>query len=152
MEDGQHRTVANRIKKFVDMPCSGQRTSFRFSVTDHGGNDEVWIVESCAASVGKHVSQLAAFMDRAWSFGRAVTANAAGKRKLFEDLVHATFVFALFRVDLGVSPLKICGAQHPRRAMPGPSHKNHVQIKFFDQSVQMEINESEAGARSPVPK
>ena len=34
--------------------------------------------------------------------------------------------------------------------MPGPCHEDHVQVIFLDQAVQVDVDESQAGARSPV--
>ena len=40
----------------------------------------------------------------------------------------------------------------PRTAMAGADDINHVQIVFFDQPVEMDINEVEPGGGTPMPK
>src|SRR5271157_5466324 len=98
----------------------------------------------------KHVPQFAPFVDRTGSLRRAVTADAARKRELLEELAQATFIFALLGIDLGVRPLEVSWTQDAGRAMPRSRHENHVQVKLFDQPVQVDVDESKAGARSPM--
>src|SRR6476619_1939153 len=84
IQDGQYCAVANGIEKLVDVPGSSQWTSFSFAITDHCRDDQVGIIERSAARVRQNITQLASFVDRAWRFGSAVTADATGKRKLLE--------------------------------------------------------------------
>ena len=37
-----------------------------------------------------------------------------------------------------------------RRAMPGAGHEDHVLVELLDEPVQVDVDECEAGARSPV--
>src|SRR5262249_1812369 len=71
-------------------------------------------------------------------------------RKLFEEFVQPSFILALFRVNLGVCSLKIPWTKDARRAMPWTGHENHVQIEFLDQTVQVNVDEGQAGTSAPV--
>src|SRR5215470_8231346 len=141
MKDRQDRSIANGVQKLANVPGSCQGSGFRFTVSDHCGDDQFWIVESSATGVREHVSQLTTFMDRTGRLRRTVTADTAGERKLLEELVHSAFVFAFFGIDLGVRSLEIPGSQHAGRAMPGTGHEDHVQVEFLDEAVQVNVDE-----------
>src|SRR5271165_1633889 len=79
-----------------------------------------------------------------------MTADAARKRELFKELEQAAFIFALFGIDLGIGSLQVTRAQDAGSAVPGPSHENHVEVKLLDQPVQVDINEGQTWARSPM--
>src|SRR5215469_13949604 len=85
VEDGQNRSIPNWTEELVDVPRGCQWSCLRFTVSNYGCDDQLGIVERSAASVGKHVAQLAAFVNRTRSLRRAVTADAAGERKLLEE-------------------------------------------------------------------
>ena len=131
------------------MPRSRQRPGFRLAVAHHRGDDQIGIVESGATSMRQHVAQFAAFVDRAGRFRRAVTPDTAGKRELLEELAQSALVLALFRINLGVSPLEIAGRQNARRAMSRARHEDHVQVEFLDQPVQMNVDERQI--RGSIP-
>src|SRR6266576_1138193 len=67
-----------------------------------------------------------------------------------EELPQAIDVETLFGIDLGVRALEIGGAKDAGSAMSRASQKNHVEIVFLDQAVQMDINKRKSGARSPM--
>ena len=132
------------------MPGSCQRAGFRFAIADHRRDDQLWIVERCAAGMRKHVSQFASFVNRTGSFRRAVAADAPWEGKLSEELVQAYFVLALFRINFGVGTLEIAWRQNSWRAVSRTGHEDHVEIQFFDQAVQVDIDESQPWARAPM--
>src|SRR5215472_3818778 len=142
MQDRQHGSVANRVQELGDVPGSGQRASFRFSVAYYGGDDQLRIVKRCAAGVRKHVSQFASLMNRTRSFRRAVATDATRERKLFEELVQTYFIFAFFRINFGVRTLEIPWRQNTWRAMSGTRHEDHVEIEFPNEAIQMNVDES----------
>src|SRR5271165_2167459 len=150
MQDRENGAVPNGIEKLADVPGSCKWSRFRFPVADYRSHDQFRVVEGSAASMRKHISQLAAFVDRTGSFRGAMAADAAGKRELLEELAQTFFVFTLFRVNLGVGPFEISGAQDTRRTMARPGHENHVQVVFLDEPVQVNVDECEAGTRSPM--
>ena len=89
------------------MPGGGQRPGLGFAVADHDGHQQVGIVERGAEGVRDAVAQLAAFMDGARRFRRAVAADAAGEGEFLEELAHPLLVLALVRIDLRVGALQV---------------------------------------------
>src|SRR5271165_3621904 len=110
------------------MPRGGQRASLRFTVTYHGCNDQIGIVERRSAGVRKDIPQFTSFVNRAWSLRRAVAADSAGERELFKELQEALFVLALFRIDLTVRALKIDRSQHSGRAVARTREEDHLSV------------------------
>ncbi|MNQ93584.1 hypothetical protein D3C85_1090600 [compost metagenome] len=51
MQDGQHRSVAGGIQEFVRLPGRRKRPGFRLAVADHGGDNQVRVVECRAKGV-----------------------------------------------------------------------------------------------------
>src|SRR5665647_3966840 len=58
MKDRQHSPVGNRIKKFIGVPCSCQRSGFRFTVTDNACNDQSGVIEYSSKSMAERITQL----------------------------------------------------------------------------------------------
>ena len=150
MKDGQHGAVADGIEKFVGMPGGGERTGLGFAIAHHDGDDEVGIVEGRAEGVREAVAELAAFVDGAGSFRRAVAADAAGKRELAEELEHAGFVLALVGIDLRVVAFEIAVGEGGRRAVAGAGDVDHVEIVFLDEAVEVDPDEGLAGIGAPM--
>ncbi len=150
MKDGQHRAVASGIEKLVDVPGSRQRAGFRFAIAHHRGDDQLGIVERRAAGVRQHVAQFAAFVDGARRLRRAMAADPSRKGELLEEFVHAFLVLALLRINLRVRAFQVDGPQYAGRAVSRTGQEDHVQIVFLDQPVQVNIDERQARARSPV--
>src|SRR5215510_6951161 len=92
VQDGKHRPITNRIEKLVDVPGSREWPGFRFAVANHRGNDQIRIVERGAARVREHVTELTSFVNRSGRLRRAVTANATGEGKLFEEAQQPFFI------------------------------------------------------------
>ena len=78
--------------------------------------------------------------------------DAARKRELLEEFSQSFRIFALLRINLRVSAFQISGAKHSGRAVPRTSEKDHVEIIFLDQPVQMNIDERQSRTRAPVPQ
>ena len=150
MQDRQHRAVADRVEELVRMPRRRQRPGFGFAVADDDRDDQIGIVECGAEGVRDRIAKLAAFVNRAGSFRRAVASDSARKAELFEELPHAGFVFALVGIDLGIRPFEIYRPKHARRAVAGAGEEDRVQIIFVDQSIQVDIAERQSRARAPM--
>src|SRR5271169_5852495 len=133
MQDRQYCSVANRVQKLADVPGGCEGAGLGFAVADYCGDDQLRIVERCAAGVRKHVSQFASFVNRTGSFWRAVAPNAAGEGKLLKELAQTNFVLALFRIYFGVGTLQIPRSQNPWRAVSRTSHEDHVEIEFLNE-------------------
>ena len=152
MQDRQHRAVGGRIEKLVGMPRRGQRSGFRLAIADDAGDDEIGIVEHRPERMAERIAQLAAFVDRARALRRCVAGNAAGKRKLNEELPQPGLILADVGIDLAVSALEIGVAHDGRAAVPGAGDVNHVEVVFLDDPVQVHVDEVLPGRRAPVPQ
>src|SRR5215831_17930557 len=84
MKDRQNHAVADGIKKFIGVPRSGKRSRFRFSIANHGCDDQIRVVKGGAVSVGKNITQLAAFVNGARSLRCHMAGDAARKGELLE--------------------------------------------------------------------
>ncbi len=89
-------------------------------------------------------------MDRAGRFGRDVARDAAGEGELLEQLLHALLVLGDVRVDLAVGPFELGVGHDARPAMAGADDVDHVQVAFFDDPVQVDIDEVQSRRRAPV--
>ena len=152
MQDRQHRAVAHRIEKLVGMPARRERSRLRFAVADDRGDDEIGIVEGGAEGVRKRVAELAALVDGAGRLRRDVARNAAGKRELGEEPLHALHVLRDARIDFAVGALEIGVGDQPRPAVAGAGDVDHVEIVLLDQPIEMRVDEVEARRRAPVPE
>jgi hypothetical protein len=97
-----------------------------------------------------HIAQFAALVNRTWSFGRAMTADAAGEGELAEEFAEPLNVLTLFRINFRIGAFEIGGSENSGRTVAGAGEKNHVEIVFLDQAVQMDIDKRKSGARSPM--
>ncbi len=78
--------------------------------------------------MGKHVTQFAPLVDRAGGFRGAVAADVPGEGELLEEAAHPRAVLALVGINLAVTSVEVCGAQHPRGAMAGARQVDHVEV------------------------
>src|SRR5690348_14940796 len=101
MKDWQNGPIADGVQKFADMPRRGQWACFRFSISDHSGDNQLGIIERRAACMRKHVTELAAFMDGARGLRSTVAPDPAGERELLKEFPYPAQVFALVGIDLG---------------------------------------------------
>ena len=51
MQDRQDSAIARGVQIFYPFPRSGERTCFRFAITNHSGNNELGIIESSSECV-----------------------------------------------------------------------------------------------------
>src|SRR5580704_5860981 len=135
MKNREHRPIANRVQKFVDVPGGGERTGFRFTVANHRSDDQLRIVECRATGVRENVAQFAAFVNGPRQLWSTVAADAAWKRELLEEFAHAFLVFAFFRVNFGVGAFQISGPENAGCAVAGAGKENHFDIELFDEAI-----------------
>src|SRR5579863_6144141 len=107
MKNGQHGSIARRVQKFVDVPGSRQWAGLRLAVANYRGHDQLWVVECCATSVGEHIAEFAAFVDRSRSFRSAMTADAPWKGKLPKEFAQSVRILTLLWIHLGVCAFEI---------------------------------------------
>ena len=150
VQDGQHRTVAHGVQKFVGLPAGGQRASLGFAVAHGAGNDQIGVIEGCAEGMGDGVTQLAALVDGTRCFGGNVGGDAAGERELLEQFLHALFVTADVGVDFAVGAVQIGVGNKEVAAVTGAGDQNQVLVVLLDDAVQMHIDKVLAGHGTPV--
>ncbi len=152
MKDRKNSTITRRIQKLVGVPTRGQRTSFRLPVADDAGHDQIRIVECRAVCVDEAITEFAPFMDRPGSFRRDMTRDAIRPGELPKEPLQPVSTALDIRKALRVGPFEIAMRDQPRTAMTGTDDINHVQIVFFDQPVQVYVNEVEPGRGAPMPE
>ena len=150
VQDWQNRTIGNRVEELVGVPAGRQRSGLGLAVADNTGHDQVGVVESGAVGVRDGVAEFAPLMDRARRLRRHMARNAARERELGEEAVHALLIARDERVDLAVGAFEIGIGDQRRAAMSGSGDVDHVEVEFFDQPVQVDIDEVQTRRRSPV--
>ena len=78
--------------------------------------------------------------------------NAAGKRKLEEQLLQPCLILADVGIYLAIGAFEVCVAYDGRATVPWTGYVNHVEIELFDYAVQVHVNEVLAGCCSPMPQ
>jgi hypothetical protein len=85
--------------------------------------------------MGHATTQFAAFVDGTRRFRSAVTADAARKRELLEELARVFCVLALVWVDLGICSLEIGVRECRWGSVAEAGNVDHAQIVFYYQPV-----------------
>ena len=98
----------------------------------------------------KDVAEFTTFMNRSRCWHTDVTRHTAWRRKTAKQLAHAADVLAHFGVHLRVSAFEIHVRDHRRPTVPWSGKKDHVGVVFVDQPIQMRVDQTQAGRRSPV--
>src|SRR5271157_561133 len=134
------------------MPGSRQRPGLRLAISNDSSNDQLGIVESGATRVGQHIPKFTALMNRAWRFGSAVAPDASGKRKLLEELAQPFEVLTLVGIHVRVRSFEITGAQNAGCTVSRAGKKDHIEVVFLDQPVEVNIDKRQSRTRSPMPE
>ena len=150
VKDREHGAVADGVEEFVGVPGGGERTGLGLAVADQHGDDQVGIVEGCAEGVRERVAELAAFVDRAGSFGRAVAADAAGEGEARNSVSMPFASWLLVGIDLGVVAFEIAVGERGGRAVAGAGDVDDVEVVLFDEAIEMDPDEGLAGVGAPV--
>ena len=150
MEDWQDCAIAYRVQKFVAMPAGGQRTGFRFAITDDTAHQKIGVVEGRAECVGKRVTEFATLMDGAGRFGGDMARNATGEGKLFEEPADAFFIAADVRVIFGVRAFQVDVGDNTRAPVPRPGDIDGVQVMLDDEPIHLDVDEIQTGRGAPV--
>ena len=151
VQDGQNCAVGGGVQKFVGMPSGRERAGFRLAVAYGHRGDEVGVIENRAERMRDGVAEFAALVDGAGRFGRNVAGNAAGERELFAQLFHPFVILPDVGVNLAVRAFEIGVRYEKVSAVAGAGKQDHVEIKLFDHSVEMDIHEILSGNGSPMP-
>src|SRR5579859_6809989 len=150
MQDGQYCAIGGRIEKFVGMPRGRQRSGLRLTIADYASDDQLRIIKDRSKRVTERIAQFAALVDRARALRGGVAGNSSGKGKLKKKLPQTALILADVWIDLAVSALKISVAYDRRPAVAGTGDVDHVEIVFFDDPVQVRVNEILSRGRAPM--
>jgi len=150
VQDRQHDAVGRGVDELVRVPAGGERARLGLAVTDNGRNEQVGVVEGRAIGVRQRVAELAAFVDRAGSFGRDVRWDAARERELFEKALDTRLVVR----DIGVRG-RVGAVEEARRdqagaAVPRADDVHGRLLARLDHAVEVRIEEVESRGGSPV--
>ena len=78
VENGQNRAVPGWVEEADSLPAAFERSRLGLAVADHGGDDEIWVVEGGAEGMDQHVAELATLVDRPGSGHAHVARDPAG--------------------------------------------------------------------------
>src|SRR5258708_3215867 len=132
------------------MPASRERAGLGLAIAHHYKGDQVWMVVPCPIGVRDAVAELTARVDAARGFRSRMAADPAGEAELLEKSLHASKVFTLVWIDLGICSFQVRIRQDGRCTVSGAGDKDCVQVVFLYQSVQMYVGEALACVRAPV--
>src|SRR5580704_11664841 len=89
-------------------------------------------------------------MNGARCFWSAVAPYPPWERKLRKELFQPLPVLALVGINLGISAFEVGVGEDGWSAMTRPGQDKCVEVVFFDQPVQVDIDQAHAGVRAPV--
>ncbi len=98
----------------------------------------------------QHITQLAAFVDGAGRRNADVARHATRRRELAEQSPHTLEVLTDLRVDFRVGSFQIDVGDDRRTAVSGTGEVDGTGVGFFDQPVQVHIDEAQTRRRPPV--
>ena len=78
--------------------------------------------------------------------------NASRETELFEQALHSLQVLRNVGIKFAVGSLHVRLCNQPRTAVARTNNVNHVEIVAFDDSIQVNIDEVEAGSGAPMSK
>ncbi|MNC26087.1 hypothetical protein D3C75_742040 [compost metagenome] len=150
VKNRQYCAVGDRIDEPVGEPGCGQRSGFGFAVSDDNSGDQLRFVENSADTMGEGITQLAAFMDGARSFGSGMGGDSAREGELLEELDQTGNIPGNFRIDFGVAAVQVRVGNHDLAAVAGAFDVEHIQIILGDGPVQVGIDKVLAWDGAPV--
>ncbi|OPZ67628.1 MAG: hypothetical protein BWY83_02559 [bacterium ADurb.Bin478] len=150
VKDGQHHAIGDRVEKFIRMPAGGQGSRLRLAVAHHTAGDQIRIVEHRAKGMGQGVAQLSALVNRAGCFRRHMAGDASGKGELFEQFFEPFAVVGNVGIIFAVGAFEKNVGHQRRTAVPRTGDVDHAQVAFFDNAVQVHIDEIETRRGTPM--
>src|SRR5690606_33674877 len=121
-----------------------------FPVADNAGDRQVGIVESGTEGMDKSVAEFASLVDGTGRLWGDVAGHAARERELPEKLPQSFFILRDLRIGLAVRALEIGVGDHCRPAVTGTADVEDFRATFPDNPIQMNVDEIQAGRRTPV--
>ena len=150
VQNGQNRAVGLGVDELVELPAGGERTGLSLAVAHDAGGDESGVVGYGAEGMRKAVTQLAALVDGARGLGSDVARDAAGEGELLEEALHALAVTGYVGVDFLIAAVQPVLGHHCVAAVTGAGNVYHVEVKFFNDPVQVGVDEVLTGDGAPV--
>src|SRR5215203_6097496 len=109
------------------MPTRGERSRFGFAIANDTNGQQIRIIKYRAVRVGQRVTKFAAFINGSGSLRGDVAGNAAGKRKLREQFLHAGLVLRNVWIKLAVCSFKVGVSNQSWSAVTRSRDVDHVQ-------------------------
>src|SRR6266571_532139 len=81
-----------------------------------------------------------------------MTGNAAWKGELREEPLQPLFILRDVRVDLAISTIEVGVCHEARSAVAWTRDVHYVQFVYFNDAIEMDVDEIQARRRSPVTK
>jgi hypothetical protein len=78
--------------------------------------------------------------------------NAAGERKLFEELLYPLSILGNIGVHLAVCALQVGVGDHARSPMPRAADVDHVEVVLLNHAIEMYIDEVQPRRGASVSK
>ena len=152
MQNGKHRSIANRVEKLDALPGTLQRPCFCLAIANNRRNNQVWIIKSGPKGVGEDVAEFSSFMDGAWSRHADVTWHASRRRELAKEQVHPLGILRHLGIDFRVGAFEIDIREERRSTMSWAGQVDHVHVMILDEPVEVDIDEAETWRCPPMPK
>src|SRR5262249_7911543 len=118
--------------EFVRMPARGEGSSLCLAVTDHAGDNQVWVIVGCAIRVRNRISELAALMYRAWSLWGHMAWNTAREGELGEQALHTFFVLGDVWVDFAIGSFEVGVGDQGGPPMSRAGDVEHIKVVLLD--------------------
>src|ERR1035437_1432879 len=150
VQNRKDRTVSHRVEKVDRLPASLKWAGLGLAITDDAGDNQVGIVESGAECMDQRVAKLSSLMHRIGDMRPAVAGHPAGRRELAKHKAQAFLIQRDFWVNLGVGAFQIRAGIQGGASMSWSRDVNDVRIMFFDEAIQMNVNEVLPRRSSPV--
>ena len=149
VQDRQHRAVCCRVQELVGVPACGQRPRFGFAVSDDAARSDPDCRRPRHRRARAHNP-----VRRLRGSSRASPARRGSEchqgKRIVEESLHSLFVRGDVGIDLAVRSFEIGVCDQPGPAMARTGDVDHVQVVFFDDSVEMDVNEIQPGRCAPM--
>src|ERR1019366_1550619 len=99
--------------------------------------------------MAERVSQLAAFVNRPRRRRRNMARDSSRKRELHEQLLQAGLVLRYVWINISPSAFEVNVAHNRWAAVSRAGYVEHVQVVFFNDPVQMHVDEVLTWGRAP---
>src|SRR5260370_38465147 len=106
MQDREHSPIMHGIQELVREPARRAGAGLGFSIANHTGHNQVWIIQCSSVCMQQRITQFTTFVDRARSFWRHVAGNPIRPGKLPEESLHSLTILFDVWINLRLGTLK----------------------------------------------